>query len=223
MRGGGWAGGFWGARSHGVFAPRRGRLTCCSSSAAGRLHLPVLALPLGDAEHPALRQPGPQGHHQTRGQQGRAAGRGRMLGPAAGTLPEPPLGAPRSPGRSCCKAWRKRSGPCSWRTSPCASSSACPRCPRGAGRCWGPPRGRGHSRAGRAGPAPGGHAAPHPKGSSWRREPQPGPASTASCGTSWWRTSSSGTGGSCWNVQDPQKGAPGAGDLPGCAALGACL
>lgn len=41
------------------------------NSLAGRLRLPVLALPLRDAEHTALCQQSPQGHHQTHGQQGR--------------------------------------------------------------------------------------------------------------------------------------------------------
>lgn len=47
---------------------------------AGCLHLPVLALSLRDAEHAALCQPGPQGHHSAHGQQG-MTGRGCEQGP----------------------------------------------------------------------------------------------------------------------------------------------
>uniref|UniRef100_A0A8C6N8X2 Uncharacterized protein n=1 Tax=Melopsittacus undulatus TaxID=13146 RepID=A0A8C6N8X2_MELUD len=42
---------------------------------------------------------------------------------------ESPPRAPRYPGRRCCKVWRKKSMPCSWKTSPCASSWVCPGCP----------------------------------------------------------------------------------------------
>lgn len=175
----------------GMGDPAGWQLTCISSSSAGRLHLPVLALPLGDAEHATLRQPCPEGHHQTPGQQG-TAGRGCGQGalPRCWDPPEPPPCAPRCPGRSCCKPWRKKSMPCSWKTSPCASSCACPWCQRGARRSRGPPRGWGHGQAGEAGMALQGCVAPLSKGSSRRREPQLGPASMAFCGTSWWRMSS---------------------------------
>ncbi|XP_071673165.1 kinesin-like protein KIF12 isoform X4 [Patagioenas fasciata] len=80
-----------GQQAHPAAGPLPGRLR---SHPDGCLHLPILALPLGDAEHAALCQPGPESHHQTHGQQGTAGIPGKAAANLGGRNPCPAAGKP---------------------------------------------------------------------------------------------------------------------------------